>query len=205
MKQSQGKVHQNLVKKTRVIDRKPLVIYVSGAPGSGKTTLADRLAKEFYIPHVSSDLVHGGVRLTHGDPHDRKDALQNIFVPLLVTMAKMNISIVVDHVLQKGVSETDIIDKLQPHATIVYIHTQTTAPIERFYQRERARIDRGVVLSPEELEQRRIHHANNLTRTQEPLEIDATRIIVDTTEGYQPKLNEIVSFVEAAYEKEKRK
>lgn len=32
--------------------RRPLIVYVSGAPGSGKTTLAAKIAAELFIPHI---------------------------------------------------------------------------------------------------------------------------------------------------------
>jgi 2-phosphoglycerate kinase len=64
--------------------RRPLVVYVGCAPGSGKTTLAQKIAQELYIPHISSDRVHGGVRFTEGKPNNRKASLHDdVFVPLL--------------------------------------------------------------------------------------------------------------------------
>lgn len=49
-------------------EQRPLIVYVSGPPGSGKTTLASKISHTLYIPHISSDLVHAGVRLTEGEP-----------------------------------------------------------------------------------------------------------------------------------------
>jgi gluconate kinase len=181
--------------------RKPLIIYVSGAPGSGKTSLARLLSEQLYIPHVSSDLVHGGVRLTEGEKNDRKKNLINVFVPLLISMAKMNISFVVDHVLQKERSEKDIIQKLTPHAIIVYIHTRANNSIDRFYTRERLRNDRGIVLSDEELRVRKDFHKNNLVNTEEPLDLDIPRLEVTTNSGYEPAVSFILDFIEREYAK----
>lgn len=182
--------------------RKPLVVYVSGAPGSGKTTLAKKLSEELFIPHVSSDLIHGGVRLTNGGPNDRLKSLHESYVPILIDMAQKSISFVVDQVLQKDLSKADITDKLSPYASIVYIHTQTTNPIQRHLARELARKDRGRVLTPDELKTRSEFHRQNLGNTAEPVDIGIEPFIVDTTNGYSPSIEEIVDYIEQRYSKE---
>jgi predicted ABC-type ATPase len=180
--------------------RKPLIIYVSGAPGSGKTTLAKQLSEEFYIPHISSDLIHGGVRLTHGRPNDRKESFDNAFIPMMIEMTKRHISFVVDQVLQKNISETDVIDRLEPFADIVYIHTVATDPVKRHLERELSRTDRGGVLDREGLIARSDFHRGNLSRTQAPLNLDVPTLVVHTDNGYDPSLKEIADFIERSYE-----
>src|SRR5688572_24600694 len=51
---------------------RPLLVFVSGAPGAGKTTLAARLADELGILHVNRDAINNGLRLTidRGAPAD---------------------------------------------------------------------------------------------------------------------------------------
>lgn len=181
---------------------KPLVVYVSGAPGAGKTSLARIIAAELYLPYVSSDLIHGGVRLTNKQ-HDRKETLHQVFVPLLLQLAKTGVSVVVDHVLQKDKSKTDIIDKLTPHVILIYIHVQAKDPIARHYQRERERTDRGIAQTPEELKARRDYHAKNLAVTIEPLEIGMPTLVVNTDDGYVPAIDHILDFIETEYAKER--
>lgn len=182
--------------------RKPLVIYVSGAPGSGKTTLAEMISQELYIPHVSSDLVHGGVRLTEGKPNDRKWSMHNAFIPLLIETSKRHVSYVVDHVLQQNMSEHDIVAKLLPHAQIVYIHTYCHEPIARHLQRELARRDKGVVLDEVQLVARAEFHRQNLINTAEGLRLDIPTLKVDTNDGYKPTFTEVISFIENSYQRE---
>lgn len=182
--------------------RKPLVVYVSGAPGSGKTTLASKIAKELYLPHVSSDLIHGGVRLTKGSPNDRRTTLHNVFVPLLMQMIKANISFVVDQVLKRSESEGDIIAKLRDHAHIVNVHTVCEDPIARQLNRELSRDDKGVYLRRGELESIAKFHNNNLGETSQPLELMLPQIIIQTDDGYNPSFPDIIAFIEHQYSRE---
>jgi adenylate kinase family enzyme len=176
--------------------QKPVIIYVSGAPGSGKTTLAIALAEQLHIPRISSDIIHGGVAFTHPD-HDRKQTLTNVFVPTLIDMTKKGISFVADQVLQKGVSEETIIDKLRPHATIVYIHTKASDPIQRYINRTRASKVASVVSRRENLLKRAAYHKVNLDNTNEPLEIGVPVLTVNTDDGYNPPLDEIIAFIKS--------
>lgn len=174
--------------------QQPVVVYVSGAPGSGKTTLASLLSEQLYIPVVSSDLIHGGVALMQPD-HDRLQTLHDVFVPTIVDMTSRGISVIVDHVLQKGVSEKDIIEPLSRHARLIYIHAQTNDPLARYEARVRSSTLPSIV-------QRRPHllslvepHRANLPNTQQPLNLDIPTLVVHTDGDYEPSLSHIVSFI----------
>lgn len=41
----------------------------------GQTTLASLLSEQLYLPHVASDLVHGGVEYAYPG-HDRKETIE---------------------------------------------------------------------------------------------------------------------------------
>ena len=176
---------------------KPLIIYVSGAPGAGKTTLAVKVAAELYIPHVSSDLVHGGHRFTDVIHHDRHKSLHEAFVPLMQDMSKRGISFVVDHVLQKGVSNHDIIQKLVPYADVIIIHVKSDKPIERHLNRELARTDQGRVSNEQELRERAEYHRSNLEKTATPDHYGLPVLVVDATDRYKPRFDEIIDFIQS--------
>lgn len=174
---------------------KPVIIYVSGAPGSGKTTLAKQLSRQLNIHHISSDLIHGSV--AYRNPlHDRGETIRNIFVPYLVYTAKQGMSIVVDHVLQKNLAKETIINNLLPHANVLYIHTQANNPISRYKKNIENHDSAEVQQRRDFLISRAEFHASNLENTINPIDLGVPRLVVDTNDMYNPSLEEIIHFIE---------
>lgn len=175
---------------------KSTIIYVSGSPGAGKTTLAKLLSEQLYVPYVSSDLVHGSIALTNPN-HDRRETLHNVFVPLMIDLAKRNVTFIADHVLQKGMSEEGIINKLKLHANIIYVHVETANPVERYKNRVETSTLPSVMQRREHLLDLARSHADNLPKTSKPLDLDVPTIIVNTDHGYAPDIDTIDAFIRA--------
>ncbi len=173
---------------------KPIIIYVSGAPGSGKSTLAKILSERLHIPLIASDLVHGGARFS-GNGDDRGKTIHEVFVPLMTFMAERGESFIVDNVLQQGVSKTDIIDKLSPVANVLYIHTQAEDPIKRYTERIQSSTVQDIAERRDELLARAKHHADNLAKTQTPLDLGLPTLVINTDDDYNPKLESIIEFI----------
>lgn len=173
---------------------KPTIVYVSGAPGAGKTTLAKLLAEQLYIAHISVDTVKGGLEYTNPG-HDRQASTQNVFVPLLIEYAKKGISVVVDHVLQKDIAKSTIIEKLEAVATIIYIHVETADPIKRYVERTQTSKLPDIIRRRNLLLDRASHHRDNLINTANVIDLDIPTIVVNTDDGYKPGLSEIISFI----------
>jgi len=173
---------------------KPTIIYVSGAPGSGKTTLAKILAEQLYIDHISSDMVKGGLEFTNPG-QDRQASIGNVFLPLVIDHAEKGISFVVDHVLQKDIAKSTIIEKLESVANVIYVHVQTEDPIKRYTERIQNSELPDIIRRRELLLERATHHRDNLVNTAEVIDLDIPTIVVNTDEDYDPSVNEVVSFI----------
>lgn len=114
----------------------------------------------------------------------------------MIDMAQKQVSFVVDHVLQKGMSEIDIIiERLLPYASIFYIHTQTAHPIDRYKLRIRQSTVPNVMKHRFELLKRAAHHENNLPNTNDPLNIGLPTIVVNTDKSYFRRHEEIRDLV----------
>lgn len=175
---------------------KPTIIYVSGAPGSGKTTLANKLAEQLYLPRISSDLVKGGLAYT--DPRqDRNAATGSVFMPLLIEVAEKGVSYVVDHVLQKAIARETIIDKLTPIANVLYIHVECHDPILRYIERTNSSTVPDIIRRRELLNERAVYHQSNLASTQHVINLGIPTIVVNTDDGYEPSLGQIFEFIAA--------
>lgn len=175
---------------------KPIIIYISGAPGSGKTTLARHISKQLNLPQISSDLVHGGVAFTRPG-HDRGETIRDIFVPYMINTAKLGVSFVVDHVLQKDIAKETIIDKLQEYGNVIYIHVQTSDPIARYKNNIETHESLDVKARRDYLIARAEFHANNLGNTMNKIELGVPTLVVDTNNDYIPNFNDIVAFIQS--------
>ncbi|MFZ1301643.1 MAG: AAA family ATPase [Candidatus Microsaccharimonas sp.] len=175
---------------------KPTIIYVSGAPGSGKTTLAKLLAEQLYIDYISSDMVKGGLEFTQAN-HDRTASTTGVFVPLLVDHAQKGISFVADHVLQKDIARSTVIDELKAVANVIYIHTQANDPIGRYTERVQQSEIPDIIRRRELLLERANHHRDNLVNTAEVIDLGVPTLVVNTDDGYAPNIDEILNFIKS--------
>lgn len=173
---------------------KPTIIYVSGAPGSGKTTLAKLLADQLYIDHISSDMVKGGLEFTNPGL-DKQAAIGDVFLPLLIDHAERGISFVVDHVLQKDIAKGTIIEHLEDVANVIYVHTQSRDPIKRYVERIQKSELPDIIRRRELLLDRATYHRDNLANTAHVIDLGIPTIVINTDNGYNPSLSELIAFI----------
>lgn len=104
-------------------------------------------------------------------------------MPLLLFVTQKGISLVVDNVLQKGVSELQVIDRLRSHACIVNVHTIAHDPSGRYEARIKTSTLPSIVQRRELLLGRVEHHRQDLDRTATPLDLVVPQVAVRTDGG----------------------
>jgi len=95
------------------MSRKPKCIIVTGRPGSGKTTLARKLAERLWMPVLSRDEIKEGYVSTFGVKHDQlppdtNGLVSDFFFCLVNQYLAGNISVVIEAAFQHEVWEPRI-------------------------------------------------------------------------------------------------
>ena len=179
---------------------RPFVVVISGAPGSGKTTLGWELSRALHVPLVSRDDIKTGLHVTHrsDDPAEVwrfSDAAFELFFAIATEYVKAGVSIVVEAAYHAGRSEPALA-ALGEFGTPVHIHV--TTPREVSLRRYRERAEAG---------QR--HPAHNDLQFATEMEsgrkdtsvyrlvLPAPTLAVDGSDGWVPDLEQITAFVAA--------
>ena len=181
-----------------------MLVIVGGAPGSGKTTLARRLAAELRLPLVAKDDVKEALYETVGAPTlDASRVLGNASYRIMYLMAERLLEAGVGLVLESNFGRGWCEDELQPlvrRATGGAVMVLCGGDPETIVRRYRERAERG--------ERHPGHRDGQLVGTvaarladgiYEPLDLDVPLVRVDTTwnvaGGYVPAYEEIVAAV----------
>ncbi len=169
----------------------PLALLLSGAPGSGKTTLARQLGDVLRVPVIEKDRLREGT-LWSLPTRDLDDAPPGppLWYDVMEHLLGLGISVVGDMALFAGVSERDINTRLSPLADIFNVHCIARDSSSRLI--ERAHTD---PLQAHRLTWLETNADTWHDQTAEPLELACPRLVVDTSDGYAPSLEAIVESV----------
>jgi 2-phosphoglycerate kinase len=189
-------MHNRLIES---MSRKPKCVIVTGRPGSGKNTLASKLARALWMPLVSRDEIKEGYVNTFGVKHDELPPDANgratdLFFSLVNQYLAGKISIVIEAAFQHKVWEPRMPKILELALPFIILCSVDDAVAARRY------LERGLA-DPN----REYYHGDNLVvhyrKTGEilpyasytPPNFDVPTIEVSTEGDYIPTVDEIVN------------
>ncbi|MEZ4679906.1 MAG: AAA family ATPase [Caldilineaceae bacterium] len=191
----------------------PLLILIGGKPGTGKSTLAQRLARpeQLGLPLLSRDAIKVGLVETYAlsEPtlsrvEVESDARRSTIVPnsfslfhdTIAQWLRAGVSLIAEHSFTQR--STAAFVPMREIATVVFVECRTSdeEAQRRFLERElrdpRQRPDRLALM------QLRIDQGSDPWTTSTPFVLDVPTLHVDTTDGYTPTVDQIVTFCRKA-------
>ena len=186
------------------MNRKPKCIIVTGRPGSGKNTLANKLARRLWTPLISRDEVKEGYVNTFGVKHDDLPPETNgratdLFFEIVDHYLSSNISVVIEAAFQHKVWEPRMPGILElAYAWVIRCSVDDAVAAQRYLARGLAD------------ETREYYHGDNLVvhyrKTGEilppaeftPPKFDVPTIEVSPDGEYIPTIDEIVKQIRSS-------
>lgn len=187
-----------------------MIVVATGAPGSGKTTLARRLGAHLRLPVVSRDDFRTGLFFSEGGwgPLPRRvpsveESIEAFFDSVCHTTS-LGVSCVIDYVLRSDRPQD--LQRLSQCGRPVFVELSCAVANQRFAARTRLDplLARPAVLaalgcsSIEDVIAPRIEGFAELSPLLVHADLPGPRIAVDTTDGYTPDLESVIEFIVAA-------
>jgi predicted kinase len=181
---------------------KPPLVIVSGAPGSGKTSLAPLLADRLPLPLLAKDRL----RQIFADAFHARTRAESgrligpgfvVYFELISELLRSGVGVVAECNFHRGISEPEMLPVAALGSpVIVHCQVDRALSVERFIARhQQALPDRQYAFDGDRIAELERGIPQDAWERAEPLEIGAPVLRVDTTDGYQPDLDGIVAFI----------
>jgi predicted kinase len=178
---------------------RPFAVVISGAPGSGKTTLGWQLSRVLHVPFLSRDDIKTGLHVTHrsDDPAETlRFSVQafKTFYAAAQSLLEAGVSMVIEAAFHAGVSEPSIAE-LAYHADIAHIALTTDPATALHRYRERALAGLRHPAHDD------IRYADEMASGRKDvgvyqLNIPYPTLLVNGADGWNPPLTEMAEFVD---------
>jgi predicted kinase len=178
------------------------LIIVNGAPASGKSSLAESLGEQLGFPTITRDAIKESLVDSLGAPdettlHELGAAAYSVLSVIVDRLLQAGVSIVIESNFSHGVGERDLLPFLQRARAMQII---CEAPADVLVDRYRERDEQGErhpghqEATPETLEDL---ETSIVDGRYDPLKLDIPLIRVDTTDGFDPTIEELVAMVQS--------
>jgi predicted kinase len=192
----------------REVATRPVLIVVTGAPGSGKTTLSALVSERLRLPRVSRDLVRSGLFYSAGGWSNTPDRVPSVeesieaFFAIVDRYLYLGVSIVTDYILRRD--RLADVAFFRDRAECIVVHASTSTATQRYLDRLRGdslfakAVASGAIGGPsldDALEASRVGAEDLGPLLADSSDTGLPTFPVDTTDGYSPEVGQILQFI----------